>query len=216
MSSECTLFFAGLCDREKQLTGWLDHQRPPSYWLTGFYNPQGFLTAAKQEITRRHPYLARQAGESSKEDSKWSLDNVSLITEVTDYLVTNIGKIGRSKDENKLDGVYIHGLFLEGCSWDRKDNKVFLLRDTNPVNPRELYTAMPVLFIRAETNDVVKTYYTSGPQKEYNWYQCPVYTRPKRSDQSLIKHFKIALRSHRADPPEKWVLRGVALLCSRE
>lgn len=39
----------GLIDRHFQLNNWLckgSGPRPISFWLTGFYNPQGFLTAA--------------------------------------------------------------------------------------------------------------------------------------------------------------------------
>lgn len=55
----------GLIDRHYQLSNWLNRinqARPPSFWLTGFYNPQGFLTAVLQEVTRQHS------------DQKWSLD----------------------------------------------------------------------------------------------------------------------------------------------
>ena len=42
----------GLVNRQFQLANWLKNDRLPSYWLTGFFNPQGFLTAMKQEVTR--------------------------------------------------------------------------------------------------------------------------------------------------------------------
>lgn len=42
----------GLNDRYAQLYTWLNKGRPPSFWLTAFYNQQGFLTCALQEITR--------------------------------------------------------------------------------------------------------------------------------------------------------------------
>jgi len=37
----------GLVDRHYQLNNWVSKERPPSFWLTGFLNPQGFLTSMK-------------------------------------------------------------------------------------------------------------------------------------------------------------------------
>jgi dynein heavy chain len=60
----------GLLDRHHQLSNWITKERPPSFWLTGFFNPQGFLTAMKQEVTRQKKAL------------KWSLDEVEYTNEV--------------------------------------------------------------------------------------------------------------------------------------
>lgn len=60
----------GLLDRYHQLNGWISKERPPSFWLTGFFNPQGFLTSMKQEVTRQ------------KQAMGWSLDAVEYTTEV--------------------------------------------------------------------------------------------------------------------------------------
>jgi len=57
----------GLMDRHYQLSNWVFKERPPSFWLTGFFNGQGFLTAMKQEVTRM------------KKD--WSLDEVDYSTD---------------------------------------------------------------------------------------------------------------------------------------
>jgi len=41
-------------ERHYLLNNWLMKERPVSYWLTGFFNGQGFLTSVRQEITRAH------------------------------------------------------------------------------------------------------------------------------------------------------------------
>jgi len=46
-------WFGSLQDRCAQLSNWLKSpNRPIAFWMTGFFNPQGFLTSMKQEVTR--------------------------------------------------------------------------------------------------------------------------------------------------------------------
>jgi dynein heavy chain len=181
-----TLWITGLIDREKQLTTWLLNTRPSTYWLTGFFNPQGFLTATRQEITRRH-----------KAD-KWALDDVVLVATVTEYI--DVKKIKNGPQE----GIYIHGLYLEGCSWDRREGKLI------ESHAKELYTPLPVILITAMTSKQAEKLY--GGKETLNYYDCPVYKQPKRTDKNYI--FTIKLRTN--VDPDHWALRGVALLCTKD
>lgn len=63
-------WLGSMVDRHYQLNVWLNCKdgwtsRPASFWLTGFFNPTGFLTAVRQEITR------------SNSKNNWALDAVN-------------------------------------------------------------------------------------------------------------------------------------------
>jgi dynein heavy chain len=92
-----------LSRRAAQLHVWITgHQRPSSLWLPGFFNPQGLLTAAKQEVARKR---------------NWALNDVVLQTKITKFM--------REDDvENPSEGVHLHGLFLQGASWDLRNQKL--------------------------------------------------------------------------------------------
>ena len=182
------LWFAGLLDREKQLTQWLHNTRPITFWLTGFFNPQGFLTATRQEITRRH------------KNEKWALDDVVLVSTVTEH--ADLRRIKYPPAE----GVYIHGLYLEGCSWEKRDGG----RLTES-HAKELFTPLPVLLVSAVTSKQSEKLYAPG-KDDVRYYDCPVYTKPKRTGLSYV--FSVKLRTN--VEPEHWTLRGVALLCSKD
>lgn len=55
--------------RVAQLQAWLV-ERPHVFWISGLFNPQGFIAAMKQE-TCRNP-----------KNSKWSIDQLQLKTDV--------------------------------------------------------------------------------------------------------------------------------------
>ena len=103
------VWFDSLLSRSAQLRYWLSNGRPTVYWMPGFFNPQGFLTAMKQEISRRH--------------HGWALDNVQITTEITRWSAPEDVK------EAPIDGgVYIHGIILEGADWDPRGQKLQDLR----------------------------------------------------------------------------------------
>lgn len=62
------------------------------FWVTGFFNPQGFLTAMRQEVTRSH--------------KGWALDSV-----ICQNLVTRFAK--EDIHDSPPEGVYIHGEWMK-------------------------------------------------------------------------------------------------------
>ena len=136
------LWYAILLARYEQLDKWMRHGRPKSFWLPGFANGQGFLTALLQEVTRAR--------------DKWALDDVVMFTEVTKFEEADVR-------EAPAEGIYVHGLYLEGCSWNKKE---MTLVDSPP---KVLVAPLPVLFITGVQKSQKKV--------DYMTYECPVYFR---------------------------------------
>ena len=177
-------WYSGLLERHAQLNLWLQQTRPSSYWLAGFFNPQGFLTAMRQEVTRAHVA------------DRWSLDDVVFHTEVTEYV--NAEAVKKTPGE----GVFINGLFLDGCSWSRAQNSLV------ESEPGMLFSALPILYVTAVTSHLKKG--KSGDYGPFGGYKCPLYKYSMRQDRYKIVDTLLPTRDLR---PQHWILRGGALLC---
>jgi dynein heavy chain len=185
------LWFSSLLMRDEQDRTWLMSGRPYTYWLTGFFNPQGMLTAMKQEVCRKH----------QKDANKWALDDIVYHTEVTNY--EKIENVKSSPSE----GCYIHGLFLEGGAWSKDQSQLV------ESEPKTLFVPLPVLMVSAnlqkdEQRSRKEAYGAQGP------YDCPCYKYRARTDRYYI--FMVTLRCTPDKNPAFWTLRAVGLLCNTD
>lgn len=108
------------------------------------------------------------------------------------------------KEVAPKDGVYIYGLFLEGCRWDPELNQLA------ESAPKKLFTVMPYIWLKpSKTVDIVFDH----------CYTCPVYkTLDRRGTLSTTGHstnfvLMIELPMQKEIHNLKhWVKRGVALV----
>jgi len=90
-------WFKDLLQRLDFITTWIDRGIPSSYWISGFFFPQGFTTAILQNYARKY---------------KFPIDTVSFSFVMRDESPEEL-----SRPE---DGTYVYGLFLEGARWDKR------------------------------------------------------------------------------------------------
>ncbi|KAL9897380.1 dynein heavy chain at 93AB [Glossina fuscipes fuscipes] len=164
-------WFIDLCLRLRELETWsTDFVLPSCVWLAGFFNPQSLLTAIMQSTARRN---------------ELPLDKMCLQCDVTKKQKEDFTTAPR-------EGAYVHGIFMEGARWDLQQGIIMESR------LKELYPSMPVINIRAITQD---------KQDLRNMYECPVYKTRTRGP-TYVWTFNLKTK----DKPGKWTLAGVALL----
>ena len=143
---------------------WLKDGRPPIYNLGFFFNPQGFLTAVKQEVTRQN------------KSENWALDDVEERTEVKD----------RSERPRDIPdrGVLIRGLFLEGAKWNTKDGGRL-----DDLSGKDTFVDMPNIYVSARVKD--KSNRTGKDYEDFGMYNCPCYKYKERTDKYFIFNVKL-------------------------
>jgi dynein heavy chain len=177
------------------LHSWIDNGKPASFWLSGFYFTQAFLTGVRQNY-------ARQKG-------------IAIDRLVFDFEMTKIEAADHpSITEPPEIGVYIYGLFMEGMRWDR--DKMQLAESV----PKKLYDAMPVMqFFPVVTEDkrkipafiapVYKTSERKGILATTGHSSNFVMSIDLPSDKEWLEPNELKKR----EMPH-WINRGAALLCS--
>ena len=143
-------WFADLLLRIKDLEAWTgDFNLPNTVWLGGLFNPQSFLTAVMQQMSRKN---------------EWPLDKMVLQCDVTKKNKEDFSTPPR-------EGAYISGLFMEGARWDTQTGTVAeaKLKELTPTMPVVLIKAIPS--DRRETKNVYRcpVYKTKDRGPTYVW-----------------------------------------------
>uniref|UniRef100_A0A8C4MX94 Dynein axonemal heavy chain 11 n=1 Tax=Equus asinus asinus TaxID=83772 RepID=A0A8C4MX94_EQUAS len=126
-------WFNDLLLRCRELDTWTqDLALPAVVWLSGFFNPQSFLTAIMQTMARKNA---------------WPLDKMCLTVDVTKKTKEDYGHPPR-------EGAYLHGLLMEGARWDTESGTIVEAR------LKELTSVMPVIFAKAIPIDRQETEHT--------------------------------------------------------
>merc|ERR1712176_54871 len=92
-----------LAERIDFFRDWIDIGEPFSFWISSFYFPQGFLTSVLQGHSREHAI---------------PVDVLSFEFDILD--TTDVSSI----EHMSLEGICIHGLFIEGASWDYEEMSI--------------------------------------------------------------------------------------------
>jgi dynein heavy chain len=99
---------------------WLDNGPPPSYWISGFFFTQSFLTGMMQNYARKY--------------------NIAIDTLCYDFEVLDVERNWEGITEPAEDGCFVYGLFLDGARWvdDMMEEAL----------PKILYYPVPVVWLK--------------------------------------------------------------------
>lgn len=113
-------------ERLKFMQTWIDNGAPSTFWISGFFFTQSFLTGTKQNFARKYGI---------------AIDFIEF-----DFIVIS--------DESKYDlengpedGVFVWGLFMEGARWDEH------LEAIEESHPKVLFSSMKQVWILPAKKD---------------------------------------------------------------
>jgi len=165
---------------------WIANGIPHTYWVSGFYFTQSFLTGTLQNHARRN---------------KISIDQLVFNFEI----VSNINK---DHKESPKTGCYVYGLYLDGAGWDNTTN---ILCESKP---KQLYTSMPMIqLLPAINNDEYMEKMKSKIVYDCPVYKTSKRAGAlSTTGHSTNYVMNIKLPSNKKNQGH-WVCRGVAMLC---
>ncbi|KAI8801429.1 dynein heavy chain and region D6 of dynein motor-domain-containing protein [Cladochytrium replicatum] len=188
-----------LIKRIEFVSQWAETGQPQSFWLSGFFFPQGFLTGVLQNHARLHHIPIDTLTFSFYFTEMEDLEFLAGSRPPTVQAVKSVSQLATDASS---DGVLIRGLYIEGARWDREKS---LLQDPFPM---EMFSSLPLVrFAPSQT-----------PQDSQHLYVAPLYKTSARAGTLLSTghstNFVLSVNIPSDKPQDFWIAKGVALLVS--
>ncbi|XP_030378328.1 dynein heavy chain 6, axonemal [Scaptodrosophila lebanonensis] len=178
------------------IQSWAENGAPRSYWISGFFFPQSFLTGILQTYARRR-ILPIDSLKIDFEVMERELVQQDFFE--THEKLGNDAKLYGSLPECTDAHINVHGIFIEAARWDKNRGGLC------DAKFGELYTRLPVVCFMP-CLDI----------KPDVRYEAPLYKTQQRSGVlSTTGHstnFVLSVLLDSVNEPEFWIMRGTALV----
>jgi len=177
-----------LIERMKFVQSWYDNGAPASFWISGFFFPQAFLTGVRQNYARLHqlPVDTIDYDYIVRDDVDWG--------ELTEAPVKEEG------------GCYVYGMYIEGATWDDKTHQL-----ADP-RPKELFSKMPSFWLKPVQN---REHPTHEFREAEGMYQVPLYKILTRAGVLLTTghstNYVMNVEVATDRPQDYWIRAGCAM-----
>lgn len=170
---------------------------PSSFWLSGFFYPQGLLAAISQNYARKH---------------QLSIDSLKFKYEILNHLY-NENEVEPDQLfhdlESKLgsikDGVILCGFYFDGGKWSREECVVH--------DSPQRFTPVPHFLCRLVKINEEKP---AKDEKAFsrNIFKCAVYRNSVRAGNSKdqTKNYITSIDIFCKEDPEHWIMRGLCMI----
>ncbi|XP_073833430.1 dynein heavy chain at 16F isoform X2 [Musca autumnalis] len=178
------------------IQNWADAGNPKSFWISGFYFPQSFLTGVLQTHARKRILPI----DALKIDFQ-VIDRVLVQQEFFERRTNGmeVDDLYGDLPESSEAGVNVHGIFVEAAQWNRKKGGLC------DANIGELYSRMPTI-----------RFIPCLQLERGERYEAPLYKTQARSGVlSTTGHstnFILSILLESSLPADFWILRGTALV----
>uniref|UniRef100_A0A667W9Y7 Dynein axonemal heavy chain 6 n=1 Tax=Myripristis murdjan TaxID=586833 RepID=A0A667W9Y7_9TELE len=185
--------------RTSFIQSWITRGQPKSFWISGFFFPQGFLTGLLQNHARRYNLPIDEL--NFRFNMVPAYRDQAVVCEALRILPSDAKLDMDDELPEPEDGVLVHGMFMDASRWD-DDNMVI-----EDALPRMMNSMLPVVHFEPQQNYV--------PEPEL--YHAPLYkTSVRAGTLSTTGHstnFVVTVMLPTKRPSDYWISKASALLC---
>jgi dynein heavy chain len=177
-------WFKDLLARVEFMERWLERGPPDAFWMSAFFFPQGYMTAALQTYARA---------------TRIPIDTLDFRTVVTRMSPEDV-------DACPPQGVYIYGAFVEGARWDFDEQ---CLAESKP---KETHVYMPVLWLDPIVKESGAAGNVKSREYDCPFYKVSSRAGTLSTTGHSTNFVRVLQLPTGKYSPDHWVRRSVALL----